>query len=467
MKILLNCIRFCFLLTFVLNLTLSSAQTIAAGDGHSLALCSDETVRSWGTNPSGQLGNGTQTGSNIPIEVSNLTDIIAVVTGENHSLALKNDGTVWTWGDNIEGQLGNGTTDDSSLPGQIENFTGVIAIAAGEYHSLALKNDGTVWAWGWNNSGQFGDGTDTDSNIPKLVSELSFIDVIAIAAGSEHSLFLRSNGQILACGNNSDGQLGNSNNSDSNVPVPVGVAFTDVTAIAASGGSSMLLKSNGIVFTWGDNFFGQLGDGSNTSSNFPVQVNSLTDITAIAAGDFLSLALRGNGSIMAWGRNLDGELGDGTNTSSNIPVAVSSVSNVFAITAGQRHSIALKNDGTVSSWGANSVGQLGNGTITNSNIPADITGLCTVVTAENEVSTSRLVSIFPNPSGGNFTLTIAGEGKLYHLEFYSIQGQMIYSTNKLMNHSINKIDLSEFSKGIYFLKIRDGEKSYIEKIVIQ
>jgi len=467
MKTLLDCIRFCLLFAFLLNFNQSFAQTIAAGNGHSLAICSDGTVRAWGINQGGQLGNGTQTNSNIPIAVSNLTDIIAITAGENHSLALKNDGTVWAWGDNIEGQLGNGTKTDSNLPQQIENLNGIIAIAAGEYHSLALKNDGTVWAWGWNNSGQYGDGTDTDSEIPKLVSELSFIDVVAIAAGSEHSLFLRSNGQVLACGNNSDGQLGNASNTESNLPIPLGVPFSDVIAIAASGNISMLLKSNGNVFTWGDNFFGQLGDGSNINSNIPVQLNSLTDIKAIAAGNYLSLALRSNGSVMAWGRNLGGELGNGTNINSNIPLAVSSLSNVFAITAGQGHSLALKNDAIVNTWGANSGGQLGNGSIIDSNIPIVVSGLCAVAAAVNDISKPTLVYIFPNPSSGKFTLTIAGEGKLCHLELYNLQGQMIYSNPNLINHAINEIDLSEWSKGIYFLKINDGERVHNEKIVIQ
>lgn len=467
MKTLLNSIRFCLILNFLLNFNQSFAQTIAAGNGHSLVLCNDGTVRSWGSNQSGQLGNGTETNSNIPTAVSNLTDIIAINAGENHSLALKNDGTVWAWGDNIEGQLGNGTTTDSNLPQQITNLNGVIALAAGEYHSLALKSDGTVWAWGWNNSGQFGDGTDTDSEIPKLVSELSFINVIAIAAGAEHSLFLGSNGQVFACGNNSDGQLGNSSNLESNLPVQVGVSFTDITAIAARGGCSMLLKSNGTVFTWGDNFFGQLGNGSTTSSNFPVQVNALTDITAIAAGGFLSMALRSNGSVLAWGRNTEGELGDGTNISSNIPVAVSSLSNVLKIVSGQGHSLALKNNASVSAWGTNSGGQLGNGTSIDSNTPVAVSGLCAVAAAVNDISIATLVSVFPNPSSGRFTLTLEGEKQFYYLELYNMQGQMIYSMNKLRNHSINEIELSDVSKGIYFLKLHDGERFHNEKIVIQ
>ena len=116
-------ISFCFsaILLILLNSTPTFCQTIAAGNSHSLVLCSDGTVRAWGSNSSGQLGNGTEESSAIPVAVSNLTEIIAIASGESHCLALKNDGTVWTWGDNIEGQLGDGTTTRSLSPKEIKS----------------------------------------------------------------------------------------------------------------------------------------------------------------------------------------------------------------------------------------------------------------------------------------------------------------------------------------------------------
>jgi alpha-tubulin suppressor-like RCC1 family protein len=140
---------------------------IAGGGFHSLALKNDGTVWAWGLNYYGELGNNSTTDSPIPVQVSNLTNMraIAVFCGF-YSLALKNDRTVWAWGNNSKGQLGNNSTTDSHIPVQVSNLTNVIAIAGGYEHSLALKSDGTIWAWGNNFYGQLGNNTTTNSSVP-------------------------------------------------------------------------------------------------------------------------------------------------------------------------------------------------------------------------------------------------------------------------------------------------------------
>jgi alpha-tubulin suppressor-like RCC1 family protein len=340
------------------------AQSIAAGYYHSLALCSNGTVRSWGDNGWGQLGNGTNiSNSNVPVQVSSLTGIVKIAAGGGHSLALKNDGTVWTWGRNDLGQLGIGSSNnDFNVPMKINSFTGVSAIAAGGFHSLALKNDGTVWAWGSNSLGQLGNGNYTNSNVPVQVSNIG--GVIAIAGGDAHSLALKNDGSVWSWGDNLGGQLGNGTSIlKSNVPVQVS-SLTGVIAIAAGAYHSLALKNDGTVWAWGDNGFGQLGNGTNiVKSNVPVQVSSLTGVIAIAAGAYHSLALKNDGTVWAWGYNNYGQLGNGSNIFySNVPVQVSSLTGVIAVAAmGSSHSLALKNDGTVWAWGANGSGQLGIG----------------------------------------------------------------------------------------------------------
>ena len=285
-----------------------------------------------------------------------------VAAGHIHDLVLKSDGTVWAWGWNGYGQLGDGSTTSSITPVQVSDqtgLTGVIAISAGGYHSMALKSDGTVWAWGYNYYGQLGNGGTTNSSTPVQVSDQTGLTgVIAISAGGWYSMALKSNGEVWAWGLNDYGQLGNGGTTNSSTPAQVS-GLTDMTAISAGGDCSMALKSNGKVWAWGDNYYGQLGNGGTTNSNIPVQVSDLSGVTAISAGGSNSMALKSNGTVWAWGSYYIGE-GDAT-LSRNKPVQVSNLDGVTAIAAGGGHSMALKSDGTIWAWGSNGNGELGDG----------------------------------------------------------------------------------------------------------
>jgi alpha-tubulin suppressor-like RCC1 family protein len=334
---------------------LTGVTGVAAGLEDSLALKSDGTVWAWGYNNEGQLGNGT---SDIdlhptPVQVSGLTGVTGVAAGGWYGLALKGDGTVWAWGINSVGQLGNGTTTNSNTPVEVEGaggsgyLTDVTAIAAGGRHSLALRRDGTVWAWGWNSFGQLGIGTSDSSPHPTPVQVSGLTDVIAVAAGYGHSLALRRDGTVWAWGRNNWGQLGNGTTTNSNTPVEVegtgGSGYlTDVTAIGAGTSHSLALRRGGTVWAWGYNNEGELGDGTTTNSSTPVQVSGLTDVTAIAAGGNHSLALGPDGNVLAWGDNSFGQLGNGTTTNSSTPVQASGLTDVTAIAGGNAHSLAVK-----------------------------------------------------------------------------------------------------------------------------
>ncbi|TLZ71770.1 MAG: RCC1 repeat-containing protein, partial [Methanobacteriota archaeon] len=235
------------------------------------------TVLAWGDNVDGQLGNGTFTTSNTPVEVSGLTGVTAIAAGgafNHHSLALKSDGTVWAWGANSAGQLGNGSFTGSNTPVQTSGINGVTAIAGGQLHSLALKSDGTVWAWGFNLDGQLGNGTNTTTypyGLDTPVQVLGLTGVIAIAGGGAHSLALKSDGTVWAWGQNNKGQLGNGSFTGSNTPVQTS-GISGVTAIAGGVSHSLALKSDGTVWAWGYNGGGELGNGTYTDNNTPVEV---------------------------------------------------------------------------------------------------------------------------------------------------------------------------------------------------
>jgi hypothetical protein len=186
---------------------------------HSLAL-RNGTAWAWGSNQSGQLGDGNTADSSTPLPVAGLSDVIAIASGGAHSLAVTADGSVWGWGANDSGQLGNGNTADSAAPVKIPGLTGISAVAAGDSHSLALSKDGKVWAWGENSSGQLGDGTTLNRNTPEQIEWLN--DIVAIAAGKVHSMALARDGTVWSWGGNYNGQLGDGTTANASRPVQVG-----------------------------------------------------------------------------------------------------------------------------------------------------------------------------------------------------------------------------------------------------
>ncbi|MFO1481807.1 MAG: choice-of-anchor D domain-containing protein [Verrucomicrobiaceae bacterium] len=334
---------------------------VATGQNHSVAFCSDGTVAAWGRNAEGQLGDGSTTQRNVPVAVNRVSGIsalfgktvVAVAAGENHSLALCSDGTVAAWGLNEHGELGDDSTTNRNVPVAVNTASGVsalfgktvVSIAAGGHHSMALCSDGTLAAWGFNDHGQIGDNTTTSRDVPMAVntsggSALSGRTVVAIAAGAEHSLALCTDGMIAAWGGNSSGgQLGDNTTTDRPVPVAVNTASgisalfgKSVTAIAAGGYHSMALCSDGTLTAWGSNTDGNLGDNSTTQRTAPVVVNASSGVSAlfgktvlkIAAGLSHSMAYCADGTVAIWGRNVSGQLGDDSTTQRNVPVVVDS-----------------------------------------------------------------------------------------------------------------------------------------------
>jgi len=313
-----------------------------------------------------------------------LTGAIAITTKSNFSLALKSDGTIWAWGRNEYNRLGTGSRKYYiSTPVKVVELTNVISVSAGFEHSLALKSDSTVWAWGSNGSGALGDGTGMFRSLPVQVwgaGEEDFLDdIVDVSAGWFHSLAVKADGTVWSWGKNHYGQLGDGTTKGHYRPVQV-VGLSDVISVAAGNGYSLALKSDGTVWAWGWNRNGQLGDGTyyEKGSPIPIQVlgpggaGYLTDIVAIAVGQHHSLALRSDGTVWAWGCNKYGQLGDGTTKDRHTPVQVIGLNDVIAIAAGYYHSLALKSDGTVWAWGCNRYGQLGDGTTRERHKPVQV-----------------------------------------------------------------------------------------------
>ena len=405
-------------------------QISASTNGYfSLAVGSDGNAYAWGYNQYGQLGDGTRDDKHAPVMVrtpdrKTYPDLPAdftylqVSAGANHSLALGSDGNVYAWGYNYYGQLGDGTRDDKHAPVRVKtpdrktypdlpaDFT-YLQVSAGYWHSLALGSDGNVYAWGYNNAGRLGDGTTTDRDAPvrvKTPDRKAYPDLPAdftylqVSGGGWHSLAVGSDGNVYAWGDNSSGQLGNgtSNTYPNTTPVRVKTPDrstypdlpADFTYLQVSAGywHSMALGSDGNVYAWGDNQYGQLGDGTRDDKHAPVRVKTpdrktYPDLPAdftylqVSAGYFHSLALGSDGNVYAWGRNDDGQLGNnssGNYANSSVPVRVRDPANprdkskglqAAQVSAGSHLSLALGSDGNTWAWGNNQYGQLGNDSI--------------------------------------------------------------------------------------------------------
>jgi hypothetical protein len=266
-------------------------------------LCADGTVRTWGSNSYGQIGNGTIGGPDVltPHTVAGLTDVMAVAAGGEFSLALKADGTVWGWGENWSGALGNAPPFFFATPTQIPGLSCVIAIGATKLSSFAVKSDGSLWSWGSNSWGELGNGAiiTVPTRVPQQVLNLGS-EVVEISGGMGHLLARR---------------------------------------------------TDGTVWSWGYNSFGQTGDGTTTNRHTPAQVAGLANIVKLRAGQSHSLALQNDGVALGWGYNATGELGRGHTTSpmfTPAPVLTSSgLTPVADIAAGSNHSVFLRSDGTV------------------------------------------------------------------------------------------------------------------------
>ena len=363
------------------GLLVPATPAIALGSNHTCTLASDGTVKCWGSNLSGQIGDGTTTPAYYaPIAIAGLTNVIQIALGGGHTCALLADSTVKCWGGNPTGELGYVTTsrcadpgnptttvDCSRTPTVVPGLTGVtqLSVAGAEQsvetagYSCALLGNGSVQCWGANTSGQLGDGTTTNRPSPTPVSGLS--DVQQIAAGKNHACALLKDGTVQCWGVNGNGQLGDGTNLPRLVPTPV-VGLAGVTFIAVGGFQTCAVLFDKTMKCRGSNSFGELGDGTTVDRNQPTLVPGLTEIASVSLGDEHSCVLLTDGSVQCCGRNDAGQVGDGTTSTAKTFVPISGLNAVAQISLGGAHSGARMQDGSMNCWGSNASGGLGDGT---------------------------------------------------------------------------------------------------------
>lgn len=317
---------------------ITDVKYIAVGNGCTYAIKKDGTLWSWGFNGNGELGLGDKIDRNVPTQIPGLTDVIQVA-GTNGAFAacLKADGTVYAWGTNNAGQLGNGTTTGSTIPVQATatGFTDIREIDVAGNHVVARKGDGTVWTWGSNSRKQCGRGAQNYFNGPGQVTTTGVENIVKVRAGGSHTAVLKGDGTVWTWGNNGSGQLGKgyelvsldglsgeywkSRTPPYAVYDPAQVAgLTGITDINAGSAHTVIKKSDGTVWSVGMNFRGEFGDGNCLANNIPYasaefrQALITGPLMQIESFEFNTAFLKTDGSLWTCGANSTGQVGNGT-----------------------------------------------------------------------------------------------------------------------------------------------------------
>lgn len=327
----------------------------------------------WGLNTYGQLGDASTTPRSSPATTSgggNNWKAISFATSSG--VAVKTDGTLWTWGRNEQGQLGTNNTINRSSPGTTSGGgTTWLMASAGTAHMAAVKIDGTLWTWGRNTSGQLGDNSTTVRSSPVTTSG-GGATWFKVGCGAEHTVAVKTDGTLWCWGNNAFGQVGTGDTTNRSSPVTVSGGGTTWRMPSAGGLEfSSAIKSDGTLWTWGRNQNGQLGDGTTTNRSSPGTTAAAgTNWTYSACGSYFIAAIKLDGTIWTWGLNTNGQLGDGSTSNRSSPGTLAGGgTNWKAVNTGDDAAYAIKTNGTLWSWGLNSSGQLGDGTSTNRSSP--------------------------------------------------------------------------------------------------
>jgi alpha-tubulin suppressor-like RCC1 family protein len=346
---------------------------VSAGVAHTCGLRGSGLAYCWGANGVGQVGDGTTTNRLMPVAVAEGRAFVALAAGIAHTCALVSGGAAFCWGSNFAGQVGDGTTNDRLSPVAVSGGLAFVALSGGGNHTCGLTATGAAYCWGANGAGQVGDGTTINRSTPVAVAGgLAFV---VVSARGSHTCALTAAGAAYCWGFNFAGELGDGTTTNRATPVPVTGAVT-FGALVTGAEHTCALTSGGVAYCWGDNSVGELGNGTATDAptTSPVAVTGNLTFKALAARAAHTCGLTIGGAAYCWGDNFSGDVGDGTTVVRVSPTAVTGGLTFLALAAGGAHSCGLTSTGAIDCWGYNGDGELGDGTGTTSLTPVAVVG---------------------------------------------------------------------------------------------
>lgn len=343
--------------------SLSNVKRLIVYGYTSFAIMNDGTVKAWGSNEYGQLGLGDTVNRNTPTVAPALKGVKDIDLGFIHSIAIMSDGTVKAWGLNSSGQLGLGDTTNRVTPTVITSFgTNVSQVYCGQYTSFALMKDGTVMYWGDSGFGELGLGDNIRRLIPTLIADLGN-STKKLFVGGFTTFAMDGTGSVKAWGYNSYGQLGLGDNTSKNRPQPVTSLGSGVNDLSVSSYNGLAITSDGKVKSFGNNTQGQLGLGDRLDRNTPTTIECLgTDAKKVVMGDFTSYVIMKDGTVRAWGENSYGQIGNGDKVIKDIPTITSLPgTDTVDLVAAYKYAVSISSSGLLRAWGNKYYGQLGLG----------------------------------------------------------------------------------------------------------
>ena len=335
-------------------------MTCACGYEHTITLSDDGTAHSFGSNGKGALGLGHNNDVTLPTPIPNLPKINMISCGWNFTICVDYEGSIWSFGDNSSGQLGTGNNTSINVPQKILDLPPVLSVSCGLYHTLIITTDSNLWSCGKNEFGQLCIGDKNDRSMPQ---KTLFSNIIKISASWGHSLFQNNKGEIFACGFNLNGQCGLGHFNHPQIsPSPVNVPSNIVQFVCGSQ-HCLFLDSEGNVYSVGNNGYGELGLGHNTKQNVLNKIPYIPSIKVISCVSSSSYLIDFEGNLWSFGLNEHGQLGHGDKISIRSPEMIITLKDIQQISYGccGSHFLAKSSQNQIFASGTNLYGQLGTG----------------------------------------------------------------------------------------------------------